>query len=105
MNKDKQKQNLIDMMQDDEKLGLYDESLEEAKDTAWNIYEHVEGHLYSTSFKNGFEAGAKWQAERMYSEEEVEDIAWRAWYESQFQKPENKDEEGFNEWFKTFKKK
>ena len=47
------------------------ETLEEAKNNAWDNYEHVEGNLYSTSFKNGFEIGAKWQAERMYSEEDL----------------------------------
>jgi hypothetical protein len=47
------------------------ETLEEASHTAWLNYEHVEGNLYSTSFKNGFKFGAKWQAERMYSEEDV----------------------------------
>ena len=46
-------------------------AVEEAAHTAWENYKHVEGNLYSTSFKNGFIAGAKWQSERMYSEEEV----------------------------------
>lgn len=50
-------------------------ALEEAKQTAWMLYEHVEGNLYSTSFKNGFELGAKWQAERMYSEEDMQEYA------------------------------
>ncbi len=49
--KEQQKQHLIDMMKSDEELGLYDETLE-----AW-----VEG----------FADGAKWQAERMYSEEDM----------------------------------
>ena len=40
------------------------ETIEEAKNTAWNNYEHVEGNLYSSSFKNGFEIGAKWQQEQ-----------------------------------------
>jgi hypothetical protein len=58
-------------------------TLEEAKNNAWDNYEYVEGNLYSTSFKNGFELGAKWQQERSYSEEEVFDILasyarWRA---------------------------
>ena len=44
------------------------ETLKEASHTAWLNYEHVEGNLYSTSFKNGFIDGAKWQAESMYSE-------------------------------------
>ena len=50
-------------------------ALEEAKQVAWMEYEHVEGNLYSTSFKNGFELGAKWQAERMYSEEDMQEYA------------------------------
>jgi hypothetical protein len=40
------------------------ETLEEASDNAWLNYEHVEGNLYSTSFKNGFELGAKWYQEQ-----------------------------------------
>jgi hypothetical protein len=40
------------------------ETLEEAKNNAWDNYEHVEGNLYSTSFKNGFDIGAKWQQEQ-----------------------------------------
>jgi hypothetical protein len=50
------------------------ETLEEAKNNAWDNYEYVEGNLYSTSFKNGFEQGAKWQQEQdknKYSEEDV----------------------------------
>jgi len=47
------------------------ETFEEASHTAWLNYEHVEGNLYSTSFKNGFKFGANYQAERMYSEEEM----------------------------------
>jgi hypothetical protein len=43
-------------------------AVEEAAHTAWLNYEHVEGNLYSTCFKNGFIAGAKWQAKRMYSD-------------------------------------
>ena len=40
------------------------QTLEEASETAWNLYEHVEGNLYSTSFKNGFKLGAKWYQEQ-----------------------------------------
>jgi hypothetical protein len=48
------------------------ETLEEASETAWNLYEHVEGNLYSTSFKNGFKLGAEWlQDKKMYSEEDM----------------------------------
>jgi hypothetical protein len=43
------------------------ETFEEAVVNSWLDYEHVEGHLYSTTYRAGFEAGAKWQAERMYN--------------------------------------
>ena len=42
------------------------ETLEEAKKKAWDNYEYVEGNLYSTSFKNGFEQGAKSDAAKEY---------------------------------------
>lgn len=76
---------------------MKNEKLEEAAKKQW-------GNVHRTGVL-GFIDGAKWQQERMYGEEEVEDIAWSAWYESQFQKPENRDEEGFIKWFKQFKKK
>ncbi len=41
------------------------ETIEEAFNNAWLNYEHVEGNLYSTSFKNGFKLGAKWQQEQI----------------------------------------
>lgn len=72
--KEEQKQNLIDMMQDDEKLGLYDETLEEAAKVyaepyrcpATNDNEYCKHDIISA-----FNNGAKWQAERMYSEEDM----------------------------------
>lgn len=54
------------------------ETLEEAKNNAWYNYEHVEGNLYSTSFKNGFDEGAKWQARRMYTEAELYELTLKA---------------------------
>ena len=51
------------------------ETLEEATILAWDLYEHTEGHLYSTTFKNAFKLGANWQAERMYSEEDMIEFA------------------------------
>jgi len=46
---------------------LHEQStLKEAAETAWSSYEHVEGNLYSTSFKNGFLAGVKSNATRDY---------------------------------------
>jgi len=74
--KDHRKKLLIEIMKEDEALGLYIEqmekeepkqdTLEEAKNNAWDNYEYVEGNLYSTSFKNGFEQGAKSDAAKEY---------------------------------------
>ena len=50
------------------------ETIKDASIDSWINYEHVEGHLYSTSYRNGFEAGAQWQAERMYSREDLIDL-------------------------------
>jgi hypothetical protein len=47
---------------------MKDKELEDAAVNSWFYYEHVEGHLYSTSYKNGFKAGVKYQAERMLKE-------------------------------------
>ena len=61
-----QKQKLIDMMEQDEQLGLYQETLEEAKfriyKDHWNI-EHTQ--WIKSNFLNGFEDGAKWQQEQI----------------------------------------
>lgn len=57
--KEQQKQNLIDMMKDDEKLGLYNETLEEVAERYVDFW-----------FENGdkteevFIAGAKWQEQK-----------------------------------------
>jgi hypothetical protein len=53
------------------------ETFEEAVVNSWLNYEHVEGCLYSTSYRAGFEAGAEWQAERMYSEGEVYELLFK----------------------------
>jgi hypothetical protein len=53
---------------------------------------------------NMFIAGAKWQQERMYSEEEVKNIAvdfFYYWWNAKG----NNTEEGFDKWFEQFKKK
>ena len=50
------------------------ETIEEAaKYYAHNYFEMHDTNNYK-ALKQGFEAGAKWQAERMYSEEEVKTI-------------------------------
>jgi hypothetical protein len=53
---------------------LKQETLEEAaKNYAHNYFDMHETNNYK-ALKNGFEQGAKWQAERMYSEEEVREL-------------------------------
>ena len=61
MKKEEQKQHLIDIMKDDEELELYEEAAENKyglSDQYWKD-------------RIGFVHGAKWQAERMYSEEDM----------------------------------
>jgi hypothetical protein len=48
--------------------------IEEASENAWLTYEYEEGNLYHTTFKGGFKKGAKWQAEKMYSEEDMQEF-------------------------------
>ena len=101
INKEQQKQHLIDMMESDEELELYDESREiKLKDVfndekrenikkfideiinpsepndklkqAFEKYsEYLEDFENKNTYAHGFKDGAKWQQERSYSEEEV----------------------------------
>ena len=98
------KQGLTGMMQKDEELGVYDEPNETLNEVALEFAkDHHE--MYETNnlgaMHFGFCWGAKWQEERMYSEEEVIDIAKQA-----FVLGANFGLIGtFNEWFEQFKKK
>ena len=56
---------------------------------------------WSSSLRHAFKEGAKWQAERMYSEEEVLDLLHRR----SFDLTHKKDTKTTNEWFEQFKKK
>ena len=68
--KEQQKQYLIDMMKSDEELGLYDETLEEAAEIFW-LNDNTMSENDRDAYVNGFINGAKWQQERMYSEEDM----------------------------------
>ena len=70
------------------------ETIEEAAERLWN-----DPSKQLTS-KNSFIAGAKWQAERMYSEEEVLDILYKH-TEDMFKGTRLT----LTEWFEQFKKK
>ncbi len=102
--KEEQKQHLIDMMKADEELGLYDETLEEAAENAW-LNDNSMSSEHKEGFENGFKQGAKWQAERMYSKEDLEE-AFKAGREGDMvfnnESPKYWD---FKEWFEQFKKK
>jgi hypothetical protein len=82
--KEEQKQHLIDMMRNDEELGLYDETehllstqankerlLEDVKEET--LREAAERYRFGNTYDN-FIRGAEWQEKRMYSEEEVIDL-------------------------------
>jgi hypothetical protein len=104
MEKEKQKQHLIDIMRGDEELGLYYEPKQET------IEEAAEEYVKSLNLKvnvdeykeyaiNDFIAGAEWQAERMYSEEEVLDILYKHTEDLLAGKKVT-----LEEWFNQFKK-
>ena len=67
--KEKQKQILSEIMQDDEKSGLYD-------DLVYTAAEYYSEGYGNDNDKESFLAGAKWQKERMYSEEDMLNFAW-----------------------------
>jgi hypothetical protein len=73
------------------------ETLEEAAEN----YEKIHGGSYSIGVGKAFKCGAKWQAERMYSEEEVIDLLqemndYPTIFEGRID---------IKEWFEQFKKK
>jgi hypothetical protein len=100
------KQHFIDMMKDDEELGLYEEpkqeTLEEAAKKYSDDWEEITGLDYDEQVPNfvnklDFINGAKWQQERSYSENEVLQLLLR------LQQTESYD--NLYEWFEQFKKK
>jgi hypothetical protein len=105
--KDQQKQHLIDMMRADEELGLYDEPKQETLHEVALEFAKDHCEMYETSNLGsmyfGFCWGAKWQQEKMYSEEEVYNLLVEC---SKWQLPQT-DEDLFKikEWFDTIKKK
>jgi len=102
------KQAIIQMMQDDEELGLYDEPKQETLKEAANRYAEIyrcpatnNNEYCKHDIISAINFGAKWQQERSYSEEEVIDIAKQA-----FVLGKDFGLIGtFNEWFEQFKKK
>jgi hypothetical protein len=64
-------------------------------------------NMFQENHKKDFIAGAKWQSERMYSEEEVRKIAWesRLFFNRNRDIPFSKIKGSFFGWFEQFKKK
>ena len=123
---EEQKQHLINIMKADEELGLYEEPKQETLEEAAENYAHNYFNMHETNnykaLKAGFEKGAKWQQERMYSEEDM--IAfynfienhqlrkfgdvWKRITNNPNDKPlnfESVDDNYIIEWFEQFKKK
>jgi hypothetical protein len=104
--REEKKQHLIDMMRNDEELGLYEESKQDEimerfivnakqQETLEEAAERLAKH-----FNIDFIAGAKWQTERSYSEEEVLDILKQYALEEHLITSSKPDV-----WFEQFKKK
>jgi hypothetical protein len=80
-NKESQKELIKEIMDLDAKDGLYEDTshrgyprpdiIDKFEQDAWDNYEHVEGNLYSTTFRNAFKLGYKKAQETLYTEEEV----------------------------------
>ena len=122
----KTKELLIEIMRGDEELGLYDnntaigmhtltdtttgcnssrfgkqETLEEAAEKfAINIQTKA-GTMSRENAIEWFKAGAKWQKERIYSEEEVKKLI----IDFLFEKGIGREVKNVEEWFEQFKKK
>jgi hypothetical protein len=84
------------------------ETLEEAAEKA-NGYNLYAKGTKGQAFNEGFTVGAKYQAERMYSEEEVLDILYQwSMYKIDIELDRLADELPnilpYNEWFEQFKK-
>jgi hypothetical protein len=69
MKKEEQKQHLIDMMRDDENLGLYENWVEDAEKESSLSDLNSKANI----FWSGYRVGVK-SKERMYTEEEVKQI-------------------------------
>ena len=82
--KEKQKQLLSEMMQEDEKSGLYDETIEEA---AKNFYPVETNDLICSPklVRDAFLAGALWQQKQMYSKQQVLELMKQS-FEAGFKK-------------------
>jgi hypothetical protein len=87
--KEQQKQLITEIMHLDAKDGLYEETshrdnprpddVEKFEQDAWDNYEHVEGNLYSTTFRNAFKLGYNKAKEILYTDEDMIRMAIHCW--------------------------
>jgi hypothetical protein len=98
MEKEQQKQHLIDMMRDDENLGLYENWVEDAEKES-NLSDLNDK---ANIFWSGFRVGVK-SKERMYSDKEVMNALHSV--ELKYNKDFTKIYEGMKEWFEQYKNK
>ena len=104
------------MKQEEPKQETLEEAAERYADYSNDYVPMSFGDKFNETTKTDFIAGAKWQAERMYSEEDLK-LAYFSAIEStgegwngEYAKGNNPDieetfGEGFIEWFEQFKKK
>ena len=81
------------------------ETLEDAAEKYGNTHQDVSEDLGKYLVKAVFQDGAKWQQERMYSEEEVREAFKQSRQANIFQKNMPPVYESFEEWLDEFKKK
>jgi hypothetical protein len=100
---------IIKELNEERKRVTKKETLEEAKNKAWENYEYGHGHLYSRTFFDAFELGynlAKEQDKNKYSEEDMIEFAvWTYLEVGQNSGKERTNKELFKQWFEQFKKK
>jgi hypothetical protein len=91
---------------------MEEEELEEAAEN----YEKIHGGSYSIGVGKAFKCGAEWQAERMYSEEEVVELLnfvskeynisnGIGWFHTHKSIEDVSSKEVLDKWFEHFKKK
>ena len=105
--KQEQKKHLIDIMQEDEKLGLYNEPKQETLEEValnYSIYNEQSNKAIQEAVK----FGAKWQSERMYSEVDMKEAFIKGAMTDMFNtwgiSDEDMAKEKFVEWFEKYKK-
>ena len=64
------------------KLGydVREDDVEKLQQDAWDNYEHEEGNLYSTTFRNAFKLGYNKAKENTYTEEQVREAIRLTYY-------------------------